>query len=198
MEILKVNYEVGNKCYIQIQGAVRECIFLGTTGIKQDDGFVASYYHLNIAGIGEKYLKFDRGGQFQKWYYTSCCETPLYTTIEDCIANRHPITAQFGATDNMYNGNFMQQFFKNCKVGNVGGSITGWIFDGVKPIQVFVILTSAEYKIDENGFNMAGFPKAFDFVGSDIKITSTEMENAKVYKSYEDCKSDNKIQLVTF
>jgi hypothetical protein len=106
--------------------------------------------------------------------------------------------AQYGATDNLYNEKFMQPFFKNCKVGNCGGIIRGWIFDGVKPIQVFVTLTSAEYKIDENGFNMLGIPKAYGFVGNISKFLATEQKNAKVYKSYEDCKADNKTQVVTF
>lgn len=198
MEILKVNYEIGNKCYAQIQGAVRECIFLGTTGIKQDNGFVASYYHLNVAGIGERYVEFDRFGQFDDWYHASKCVTPLYTTIEDCVARKNPITAQYGATDNLYNEKFMQPFFKNCKVGNCGGIITGWIFDGVRPIQVFVTLTSAEYKIDENGFSMVGIPKAYGFVDNISRIPSAEQRNAKVYKSYEDCKADNAPQVVTF
>ncbi len=194
MEILKVNYEIGKKCFMRFNNAFRECIFLGTKGVKNEKGCVVSYYILNIAGVGETLVKFDRFNQFDKWYHSTLCNTILYPTLEDCKNKTNCITAMYGSTDNCYNGKFMKQFFPECSVCNCGGTIYGWAWNGTDAVVVSCRLTSAEYSIDENGFHKEGrvmscsYTDSYNFCG----------DLGKIYPTKAACIAEHEANVVTF
>lgn len=194
MEILKVNYEIGAKCYTRFQNAFRECIFLGTRGIKGGNGYTHSYYVLNIAGIGIINLKFNRLNQFDYWYHNTTCNTPLYVTLDDCMNEVNPITANYGSTTNCYNGKFMEQFFPECSVCNCGGTIYGWVWNGTDAVQVRCALSSAEYTIDENGFHREGRVYSISYANSYVLC----MDLGKIYPSKAACMAEHKAEVVRF
>lgn len=193
MEILKVNYEIGAKCYTRYGNAFRECIFLGTRGIKYD-GQVDSYYVLNIAGVGETFVKFDRGGQFNKWYHGTECYTTLYPTLDDCKNKTKCITAKYGTTDNCFNSIFMKQFFPECSVCNCGGTIYGWAWNGTDAVKVRCALSSAEYTIDENGFHRDGRVYSIGYANSHNMCR----DFSKIYPTKDACMAENKAEVITF
>ena len=195
MEILQVDYEIGAKCYTRYDNAFRECIFMGTKGVTDGRNHVVSCYVLNIAGIGIRYVAFDRFGQFNNWYRGTTCNTTLYKTVDDCMCKRNPIMAKYGDTENCYNGRFMEQFFPECSVCNCGGSIYGWAWDGTDAIEVGCRLTSDEYKIDESGFHKVGRVQASWCVGNLRRIC---VGWGEVYRTKEECLANNKAEIVTF
>lgn len=193
MEILKVNYPIGSKCYTRFGNAFRECIFLGTKGAKNKRGVVDSFYVLNIAGYGTTLIEFDRFGQFDSWYHGSKCNTTLYPTLDDCMRKTNPITAMYGSTSNCYNGGFMQPFFNDCSVCNVGGSIHGWVWNGTDAVQVYCAFSSAEYCIDADGFHHNGVVESVGYIGR-----LGMCRGKKVYKTKNACMADNEALVVTF
>ena len=194
MEILKVNYEIGAKCYARFQNAFRECIFMGTRGIKNQKGYTISCYVLNIAGIGIVNLEFDRFNQFDNWYRGTTCYTTLYATLDDCMNKTNPITANYGDTENCYNSKFMEQFFPECSVCNCGGTIYGWAWNGTDAVQVRCSLSSAEYTIDENGFHREG--RVFSIGYADSYEMCRDL--GKIYPSKAACMAEHKAKVVTF
>ena len=194
MEILKVNYEIGAKCYIRFRNAFHECIFMGTRGIKNQQGFTKSCYVLNIAGIGIVNLEFDRLGQFNNWYNSTTCNTILYATLDDCMNKTKPITAKYGSTSNCYNGKFMEQFFPECSVCNCGGTIYGWAWDGTDAVEVRCSLSSAEYIINANGFHREG--RVFSIGYADSYRMCNDL--GKIYPSKAACMAEHKAIVVTF
>lgn len=193
MEILKVNYPIGSKCYTRFENAFRECIFLGTKGVKNKKGNVVSCYVLNIAGIGVTLIEFDRFGQFNSWYHSSKCNTTLYPTLDDCKNMTNQITAMYGSTSNCYNGGFMEQFFKDCSVCHVGGNIHGWVWNGTDAVQVYCRFSSAEYCIDANGFHHNGVVESVGYIGR-----LGMCRGKKVYKTKNVCMADNEALVITF
>lgn len=193
MEILQVNYPIGSKCYTRCGDAFRECIFLGTKGVKNKKGVVVSFYVLNIAGYGTTLIEFDRFGQFNSWYRSTKCNTTLYPTLNDCMRRTNPITAMYGSTSNCYNGGFMEQFFKDCTVCHAGGNIHGWVWNGTDAVQVYCKFSSAEYCIDANGFHHYGVVESVGYIGSHGMCMGK-----KVYKTKKTCMADNKALVVTF
>ena len=191
---MKVNYEIGAKCYTRFQNAFRECIFMGTKGIKNEKGYTNSYYVLNIAGVGETLIEFDRFHQFDNWYHGSRCYTPLYPTLEDCMNKTNPITAMYGTTDNCYNSSFMEQFFPECSVCNCGGTIYAWAWNGTDAVQVRCSLTSAEYTIDAEGFHRVGRVYSVGYADS----YGMCRDLGKVYPSKAACMAEHKAEVVTF
>ena len=194
MEILQVNYPIGSKCYTRFENAFRECIFLGTKGVKNEEkGVIHSFYVLNIAGYGTTLIRFDRLGQFGLWYHGSKCDTILYPTLDDCMRRTNPITAMYGTTSNCYNGGFMQPFFNDCSVCNVGGNIHGWVWDGTDAVQVYCKFSSAEYCIDADGFHHYGVVEPVGYIGR-----LGMCKEKKVYKTKNACMADNEALVVTF
>lgn len=196
MEILKVNYKIGAKCYTRYQNAFRECIFLGTKGIKREEqtNYADSFYVLNIAGIGETLIQFDRAGQSGNWYRTTKCNTPLYPTLDDCMNKTNCITAMYGTTSNCYNAAFMRQFFPECSVCNCGGNIYAWAWNGTDAVKIICGLTSNEYLFDKDGFHRNGEVFAIARAG----ICSAFENFCKIYPSKEACMAENKAEIVTF
>lgn len=195
MEILKVNYEIGAKCYIRFHNAFRECIFLGTKGVECKDGRVCSCYMLNIAGVGETLIAFDRFGQFDHWYRGTTCYTELYPTLKDCMDKTNCITAEYGSTDNCYNSRFMEQFFPECSVCNCGGTIYGWAWDGTDAVKVICHITSEEYTIDADGFHKVGEVRASWYVDNLLRKC---YNLGKIYRTRADCMAEHKAEVVTF
>lgn len=194
MEILKVIYPIGKKCYIRRGGAFRECIFLGTQGVANEKGYVKSYYYLNIAGVGIRIVEFDRLGQIDKWYYKTTCDTILYPTLEDCQNKTNCIKAMYGSTDNCYNDKFMEQFFPECSVCNCGGTIYGWAWDGTDAVKVRCTITSEEYSITEYGFIKKGRVVSCGYVNS-YNLCG---DLGTIYRTKTACMARNKAVVVTF
>lgn len=185
MEILKVNYEVGNKCYLRYNGAIREAIFLGTIGRAVDKRIVRSYYYLNVAGVGKGLYEFDRQGNFDCWWGGGQCETILYKTAEDCLAKKNPIMCQYGSTDNCSNTWFMEQFFPGISVCNCGGSCWTYLWDGTQAVCTYVHFCNHQYILDENGFHFLGY-------------MTPDLTGRKLYRTAAECMADNKPVVVTF
>lgn len=186
MEILKVNAIIGEKYFIEWHGALRQCVFHGTRGKN-----CKAYYMLDIAGIGEKEIPFNRIGEFNNWYYGSKCNSILYESIENYKIHQ-PITAMYGADDNCYNSSFMSLYFPNLNICQCGGAVTAWAFDGVKPVKVYVSLNTEwnytetfHYKID-------------DILCFQIDNFKNKMDASKVYKTAKECEIANQITIVAF
>ena len=193
MRILEVDYPINTKCYIAFDGAIRECIFLGTKGINEGN-ITNIYYMLFVAGEypGIIYVKFDSMSAMSGLWRDTRCKTILYRTIEDCINHTNPIQANYGSTSDCYHAKFMQKFFQNCKVCNVGGHIEGYCWNGIEAVPVTCSLDSDEYTIDEHGFSMKGQVHP---AWSGMKMLEGD---ARVYRTKQECKNDNQVKVITF
>ena len=198
MEILKVNYEIGKKCFTRFNNEFHECIFLGTKSVKNDENNCwTACYVLNVAGVGIRYLAFDRFNQFNNWYHRTMCNTTLYETLDDCMKKANPITAQYGSTDNCYNKSFMQPFFKDCSVCNCGGSIYTYIWDGTDAVWAIGVFSSAEWTINENGFCMTAELRPISEVNN-FRRVFLKGHAYKCYRTKGECLADNEPKVVTF
>lgn len=195
MEILKVNYEIGKKCFTRFNNAFHECIFLGTESVENGKGSWVACYVLNIAGVGVTYVAFDRFGQFDDWYRGTNCKTTLYRTLEDCQYKRNAITAQYGSTDNCYNKSFMQPFFDFCSVCCCGGTLYTYVWNGTDAVVAIGYFSTGKWKIDENGFECNATLRALE---QRDNWRCSFPNGTKCYGTKAECLADNKPKVVTF
>jgi hypothetical protein len=144
VSILKSNAEYGKTYLVEMDG-LRECKLLGTMG-----DVTGCYYLLNVAGIGERKVKFQPYRDYPDWWYTSTTKGILYESIED-FRNNRPIIEQYGSTVNAYNSRFVEQLFPNLSVCGCGGGIYTWSWDNNKAVR-YMVTGGISWKWDKDGF----------------------------------------------
>ncbi len=198
MKILQVNLQIGSKCYLRYDGAIREAIFDGTKSAKKPNhNYYALYYMLNIAGVGNTLVEFDDDGQFDNWYRCTTCRTILFHTIEDCLNNKSQITALCGSVSNAYNGRFMQQFFPDFRVCCCGGTIHAYAWDGTQPVYLGAKLPDFAWVMDKKGFRvLEEYTIQWWVQGTNYWLY--RVNPTKTYITKEECMADNRAVVVTF
>ena len=197
MEILKVNLQYGSKCYLRHDGAIREAIFNGTKCVDKVNGGYAYCYMLDIAGIGERLVEFDRFHTFDDWYRNTTCKTCLYPTINDCVNHRNAISANFGSVSNAWNAKFMRPYFPNFSVCDCGGYIHSYAWDGTQAVFLSAKLNDRTWTMDKYGFRIDE-PMNIIWSVQGAYRTFGRFYPTKTYRTKQECEADNTPIVVTF